>query len=87
MHALVRQPPSRTEQKLFGCELECDKVTGAISLKANGETADRCWINRTFHPNDLSATLDSILRLSFERTDLPLLFDEEQNGSFHYPAQ
>lgn len=61
------------------CELECDKVTGAVSLKANGRPQIAAELRElSIQMTCPLATLDSTLRLSFERTDLPLLFDEEQ---------
>lgn len=61
------------------CELESDKVTGAISPKVAGRPQIAAELRElSIQMTCPLATLDSILRLSFERTDVPLLFDEEQ---------
>ena len=60
-------------------ELESDKVTGAIARK----TELRPFIGAELRELSIYmtcplATFDSIIRLSFERSDIPVLLDEEQ---------
>lgn len=60
-------------------EVECDKLNGAIRRKAEGRPLISAELKElSIYMTCPLATLDSILRMSFELTDVPLLLDEEQ---------